>query len=313
MRCLSVGNVACDIILKPRRMELIQERLILDDVSLSAGGDALNVAVDLSIMGDEAALIGCVGTDDFGHKIMRSLEETGVNTKYMIQSGQMATVTSVLMLNPNGERRAAYKPGGNELLREAHIPEEAIEWAEHVHLGSPMRLTSMDGKGTANLFRRAKQKGKTTSMDLVLPLDDVWLPKIEEVLNYCDIFLPSDYEVSHVCGLSNPLEMKDFFRAYGVSVFGVKMGTRGVFVTDYKEDVWFPAVVKEGVKNTLGAGDAFVAAFISAYKRELPLRMCVAVASMASGHIVREMGTTNGMVKFEELYSEAKKYLEESI
>lgn len=307
MKCLCVGNAACDIILQPSNMELVQDRLLLNNVIMSAGGDALDVAVDLAILGDQPALISCIGMDDFGSKIMKTLTESGVDTRYMIQDSIIPTTTSILLLKPDGERQAAYRSGGNERLSLNHVPDEAIEWADHVHLGSPMRLSSMDGKGTAELFRRAKLKGKTTSMDLVVPLDNIWLPKIEEVLHYCDIFLPSDYEVSQVCGLTDPLQIKEFFRPYGLSVFGIKMGANGVFVTDYKQDVWLPASTNR-VIDTLGAGDSFVAAFLSSYKKGFSLRDCAAISSIASGFVVQELGTTHGMKSFDDLYKEAKNY-----
>lgn len=308
MRFLCVGNIACDVILQPVGSGYVQNRILLKSADLFAGGDALNVAVDLSVLEEEVTLIGCIGKDDFGDKVMRVLGEYPIDTRYIVHSKEVATVTSVLLLEQGGERKAAYRCGGNENLTESDVPDEAISWADHVHLGSPLRFTAMDGEGTCRLFKRAKEQGKTTSMDLVEPLDDIWLPKIEDTLHYCDIFLPSDYEVSRVCGLNDPLEMKEFFRPYGLSVFGVKMGGKGVFITDYKQDIWMAPVCSETPMDTLGAGDAFVATFLSAYKRNLPLKTCVIMASFASGYVIQEFGTTSGMKGFDKLYQDALHY-----
>lgn len=308
MKFLCIGNAACDIILRPRSMERVQERVLLESVDMYAGGDALDVAVNLSIMGESSKLVGCIGNDDFGQTVLKCLQEHQVGSEYLIRSSQVPTVTSILFLKPDGERDAAYRAGGNEILQESDVPDQAIAWADHVHLGSPLRLNAMDGEGTKRLFQRAKAMGKTTSMDLVVPLDDIWLPKIEGALHYCDIFLPSDYEVSKVCGLTDPIEMKEFFRPYGLSVFGVKMGAKGAYITDYAEDVWIPPAKLGEVKDTLGAGDAFVAAFLAAYKGGKPLKGCAALASIASGYVVQKTGTTSGMVAMKELEQKAAQF-----
>lgn len=313
MRILSVGNIACDILVSPFDAPPVQKRKLLKDVSLFAGGDALNAAIDLAILGQEVCLVGRVGKDDFGWKIRKTLAEfPAINTQYLVDIDDTPTSTSVSTIMPNGERRAAYRAGCNETLTLSDIPEAMIHWSDHVHLGSAMRLSAMDGEGTRELFKKARASGKSTSMDLVVDLDEIWLGKIQDALQYCDIFLPSHYEVREVCRLEDPLAMKEFFRPYGLKVFGVKMGSRGVFITDYRQDIFMPSVTVQKPVDTLGAGDAFMATFIAAYLNRLPLEICTSMASHASCHVISRFGPTTGMKSFDHLHHEALTHCERS-
>lgn len=308
MNYLSAGNVACDILAKVSpRQKKSKRRLLLKDIGFFPGGDALNSAVDVSMMGENAMLIGCVGQDIFGRQIMETLSSYPVDLRYMRYEAGIQTSVSYYVVGENGERwpgetgGSCYRPGGNETLKAEDIPDEALRWADHLHLGSPMIQDGLDYEGNARLLKRARDMGITTSMDLVYDQDEVWLPKIEAALSYCDIFIPSDYEVECVCGLSDPQDIKEFFRPYGLKIFGMKLGAKGVFLTDFHRDIVVPSAYPGTPVDTLGAGDAFFAAFNVSYFKGFGLTRCAEIASYASACVLAHYGANTGMVSFDEL------------
>lgn len=308
MNYLSVGNVACDILAKvSSEQKRSKRRLLLEDIGCYPGGDALNSAIDVSIMGENSMFIGCVGQDVFGREIMDKLSAYPVDLSHMRFGPDIRTSVSYYVVGEDGEKwpgesgGSCYRPGGNEALREEDVPDSALDWADHLHLGSPMIQDGLDYGGNARLLKRAKAAGVTTSMDLVYDQDEIWLPKIEEALSCCDIFIPSDYEVERVCGRSDPLAIKEFFRPYGISLFGIKLGAKGVYLTDFKEDIFVPSVYRGTPVDTLGAGDAFFAAFNLSHHRGYGLERCAVIASCASACVLGHYGANSGMVHFEEL------------
>ncbi|MGI6004716.1 MAG: carbohydrate kinase family protein [Christensenellales bacterium] len=309
MKILCVGTVVCDITVKPVPKDIFELGTTrIELLQIMGGGDASNAASDLVVLGDEPRLIGVVGDDIFGRQLLEILKGRNVDTGHIrIQRG-VNTSSTVVLIASDGERSFCYRPGSNEDLRESDVTNEDIAWCDHVHIASAMRLTSMDGEGVAKLFRRAHAAGKTTSMDLTVDHDDIWLPKIQEPLHHCDIFIPSDYEVSRVCGLTDPVEMKEFFRPYGLKVFGVKLGARGVYLTDFENDYRIPTLLEGTPVDTTGAGDAFCAAFVSAYKRGYSIEACGHIASAAACFVISEVGTVAGMKDFDTL----KKLVEDS-
>lgn len=308
MNYLCVGNTACDILAKVSSIQKKSDkRLYLESIECFPGGDALNNAVDASIMGEAVKFIGCVGQDLFGEAILKKLSGYKIDISHMRVDSQIPTSVSYYIVDKGGEKRPAsqggccYRPGGNEALAEQDIPDSLLHWADHLHLGSPMIQDGLDGGDNGILLKRAKEHGVTTSMDLVYDQDEIWLPKIEEALRYCDIFIPSDYEVEHVCGSRDIKEIKEFFRPYELSVFGIKMGERGVFLTDYKRDIFIPSAYKGIPVETLGAGDAFFAAFNVSYSRGFSLERCACVACCASACVLGSFGASTGMVEYNKL------------
>lgn len=315
MNYLCVGNTACDILARVGRSQKKSgKRLFLESIDCFPGGDALNNAVDASIMGESVKFIGCAGQDMFGEAIIKKLSEYRIDLSDMRIDPRIPTSVSYYIVDEGGEKRPAsqggccYRPGGNEALTEQDVPDSALKWADHLHLGSPMIQDGLDGGGNCTLLKRAKDHGVTTSMDLVYDQDQVWLPKIEAALHYCDIFIPSDYEVEHVCGCSDVKEMKEFFRPYGMSVFGVKMGSRGVFLTDYQKDIFVPSAYQDVPVETLGAGDAFFAAFNVSYNRGFSLERCASIASCASACVLGAFGASTGMAEYHELLKMAEDF-----
>ena len=310
MNYLSVGNIACDVLAtaSPQQKKSMR-RIYLQSLICCLGGDALNSAVDAAAMGQHARLIGCVGQDLFGREILERLRQTGVDCSMLRIDARVPTSVSHYMVEPDGEKSGAlYRPGGNEALCEADVPDEALAWADHLHLGSPMIQDSLDGGGNAVLLRRAKQFGVTTSMDLVYDQDEIWLPKIEEALHWCDIFIPSDYEVSKVCKTENLQDIKAFFRPYGLKVFGVKLGKRGVFLTDFQQDFLIPSAYTGMPTETLGAGDAFFAAFNVAWHNGEGLYRSAVIGSCASACVLGNYGASTGMTDYAQLTAMADQF-----
>lgn len=310
MHYLSVGNIACDILSrKSPKQKVSTRRTYLEELVCCPGGDALNSAVDAALLGESARLIGCVGNDLFGKFIISKLQQTNVDISMLRLDDLVPTSVSSYMVEENGEKTGAtYRPGGNEALCLKDIPDSALKWADHLHLGSPMIQDGLDGGDNAELFRRAKSFGVTTSMDLVYDQDEIWLPKIEKALYHCDFFIPSDYEVSQVCGTDDIYRIKDLFSGYGIKVFGIKLGKKGVFLTDFSQDLMVPSAYKGTPVDTLGAGDAFFSAFNISWHKGNSLQRCAAIASCASACVLGNYGASTGMLNYEQLLVLAKAF-----
>lgn len=313
MNYLSVGNIACDVLAKASsQQKRSARRTYLEALEVCPGGDALNSAVDAAAMGVNAKLIGCLGTDLFGNAVLNTLRQTNVDILDLRVDPAVDTSVSFYVLLADGEKTGAvYRPGGNEALCLRDVPEQALRWADHLHLGSPMLQDGLDGGPNAELLKKAREYGVVTSMDVVYDPDEIWLKKIEDALSFCDIFIPSDYEVEKICGTKDLQEMKAFFRPFGMKVFGVKRGKQGVFLTDFQQDVLLPSALKGDPKDTLGAGDAFFAAFNIAWHQKYSLSRCAAIASCASASVLNEYGASKGMVPFAELLKRADDFEQE--
>lgn len=315
MNILCIGQTLCDLYLHPAGPELFDgHEHLLDDIPVYGGGDANNASIDLcKIGGANVAIATSLGDDMFGRHVLRLQKEAGVDTRFVTVRDDMPTSVHVILLASETLRGNGMRKGTAQAVCREDIPDEAIAWADHVHIVSVLSHPILDGEGVADVARTAKEMGKSVSMDLQYQRG-LWkaeetLSRIAGALPYVDVFLPSFDEATVVTGgMTDPIEMKEFFRPYGLKVFGCKLGAKGVYLTDFSQDLFLPPLYRGEPVDTLGCGDAFCSGFVSAYLRGYSLEGCGLIASAAAAKICGVVGCSDGMRPFEELLAHVRDF-----
>lgn len=310
-----IGLAVMDIIACPVSKEDFEDDTnYLDTLQYQSGGDALNAALNMAALGMEVSLIGRAGDDPAGRSLLETARQGRVKTSGFILDKEYATSTSIVMVDKKGGRRFAYYGKCNDHLSVADIDVSQFKTGGIVHVGSAMALGSLDGRGLAELFEKAKDRGCTTSLDVTWDRERRWLPKIEAALNYTDLFLPSLYEARFITKKETPGEIAEFFSGYGISNLVIKMGNRGCYLTDFKEAEILPPAPGSVVVDTTGAGDAFVSGFLFGTKNNLTLRGCAILGGMVASEAIGAFGATTGVRgKFFGRPGETKKILQKAI
>lgn len=283
----------------PKIME--KDGAMVDNIITGSGGDAVNASINMARLGIRTCLSACVGKDHFADIITEDLKAAGVDTSGICYNPEALTNCPVVLIEPSGERHILrLTKGGNRIFSSEHIPEQLLGESKHLHIASVNLLPCLDGEPLAQLFAKAHKMGLTTSMDATNDREGLWLERIKDVLPNCDIFIPSGREAIKYCnGETDILKMKEFFEQFGLKVFGVKLGEKGVFVTDYKHDVWMPSFYKGKPVDTTGAGDALCAGFVAGYIKGLDLASCAALGSAQAAAIISQIGANKGAVDYE--------------
>ena len=309
MKFLCIGSIMCDVAFSPIEKDDARRGVpfTLKEFSMHGGGEGNNAAIDLARLGEDVRLVGRVGADFIGDHLLRELSREGVATDSVIRVPGKGTTISIQMISSEGARTMAAKRwGANETLTAQDVPDEWIQWADHIHIVGAMCLSGFDGEGSAHVFARAHELGKTTSMDLNNPrFDGPCFHLYKDALKNCDLFLPSDYEIKRSCDLTDLSQIREFFSQFGIKAMVLKRSERGIWVTDFKREFTMPSLLDGTAVDVVGAGDAFSSTFASAWKRELPLERCAAIASAASAKVLKSLGATKGMCDFDTLSSYA--------
>ena len=182
---------------------LVPGKLIqMEAADVHTGGSVANTGLALKLLGCDVTLMGKVGDDAFGMMIRNILARYGAGG--LLTDPESSTSYSVVLAVPGVDRVFLHNPGANDTFTGDDIPESALEDAALFHFGYPtlMRRTwENDGAELISMFRRMKEKGIATSLDLaaVDPQSPAgradWKKILTGVLPYVDFFVPSFEEL----------------------------------------------------------------------------------------------------------------------
>ena len=120
---LCAGIIVADHVCSPiPHLPAAGELVLADQMLLTIGGCAANVAVDLVKLGAAAAVVGRVGGDVFGRVVADMLRERGVDVS-AVQATPGLDTSQTLIVNVAGQdRRFIHTFGANAVFRASDIP-----------------------------------------------------------------------------------------------------------------------------------------------------------------------------------------------
>jgi len=298
---ICLGIMVADVVGRPLRALPGPGRLVLvDEMGLHTGGYAVNTATALARLGMPVDVIGKIGSDPFGDFILHQLDDRGIGARGVSRDPWVGTSASMVMVDPDGERRFVHYLGANACLTLEDIDFDMIENASILHVAGSLILPGIDGEPTAKLLQRAQAAGVTTFLDVVWDDTGRWMELLGPCLPHADYFIPNLEEAQALLGLEpgGSDEPEDVARALldcGVGTVGLKLGADGCLVmTDSGEVLHVPAFEVDAVDAT-GAGDAFAAGFIAGVWQGWPLERTARFANAVGGLCVTGLGAAGGL------------------
>jgi len=295
LEILCIGQLVTDIIATNiDYTHLGEDTKRADEITVKNGGDCMNVAIDLAKLGCKVGFSGKVGNDGFGEFLRSEFDKLQIDTRGLRVSDDVSTSSVIVLVNGQGQRIFLYYGGANDSLCVEDIDFSVMDEYRHVHIGGTFLLPRLDGEGSKEIFAAAKKRGLTTSMDVTWDTTGRWLSVIEPCLPYLDLFMPSKAEAELITGCAEPQQIAAFLRARGVGVAVIKLGEKGAYVESKDLRFHQPAFAVD-VVDTTGAGDSFVAGFLSQYVMGRPLRECARFAAGTAAHCIGRLGATSGI------------------
>ncbi len=235
-------------------------------VKIGLGGQVPNTGLALHILGNRTRLMGKIGNDLFGHAICDIIRSYAPSlADGMIVDEATPSSYSFVINPPDIDRFFMHCPCANDTFDVDDVKFDEIEQSRIFHFGYPpiMRLMYSDNGGRiSEIFRRAKQTGVTTSLDMATPDPNSasgqadWLKILELTLPYVDVFLPSFEELLYMLkrNLFNEMkandpngdivpqitptllsEMSARLHDMGAKIVGIKCGYRGMYLDTQKK------------------------------------------------------------------------------
>jgi 2-dehydro-3-deoxygluconokinase len=113
-------------------------------------------------------------------------------------------------------------------------------------------------------------------------------------LSLSDIVLLGEDEANILLGETDPEKIVSALRKLNVRWIAIKKGKEGAYVADENSGFSIP-IFPMKVVDTIGAGDAFNAGFISGLLENLPIEECGKMASMMGAFAVSSPGDVEGL------------------
>jgi ribokinase len=247
-KILVVGSINMDLVVRVPHAPKPGETILGEDFETFPGGKGANQAVAVSRMGGEVALVGRVGNDDFGDRLIQGLVEDQIKTTYVIKDSEASTGIAMIAVAADGQNMIVVASGANmevssddvnntrDLMREANLL--------LVQLECPLETVS-----------EAIDLAKAYDVPVVLnpapaqPLSEALLAKV-------DYLTPNETELALLTEKEDIDPAIKELRGMGVRNLILTLGHNGVRVVTDDMDQHIPAY-ETTVVDTTAAGDAF--------------------------------------------------------
>jgi ribokinase len=250
-----VGSLNFDIVVRTPRLPRVSETLMGTDAGTDFGGKGANQAYAAARLGGEVAMLGRVGSDEFGEKMCSNLVAAGCDVGG-VHSTHGDSGVALIMVSASGQNSIIVVPGANFRYLPADLRADAHRLAKAQYVLLQLEIPLETVMAAAQL---AKGEGAQVILDPAPAPDS--LP--EGFLRSIDILTPNEVEAMKLTGrqgggltLDEAGDVSKVLQSAGVKTVILKLGERGCFLAQGDAHTWIPAPRVDAV-DTTAAGDVF--------------------------------------------------------
>ncbi|HLR93330.1 MAG TPA: sugar kinase [Jiangellaceae bacterium] len=278
------------------------------ELELSVAGAESNVAIGIRRLGLPASFITRVGDDGFGRRVIRDLLAENLDlrvardphrpTGLMVKERRRSDATHVLYYRSGS---AASALGADD------VDAELVRSAGVLHLSG---ITPALGAGPADAAWRAaelaREAGVTVSVDVNFR-SRLWAaeqarPVLRSLVAVADVVFAGADEAAVVTGAghSEATQHAEALLALGPTTAVIKLGADGALAATAAGMSTTPAVAVD-VVDTVGAGDAFVAGYLSEHLQRAGLQQRLDTGARAGAFACTSASDWHGLPYAEEI------------
>jgi ribokinase len=289
------GALNLDKLFKVNMIAKKEEEATVLDFKESGGGSAANTIVGLARLELNTGFIGKVADDREGKLLLVEFLREGVNINGVVvaENGRSGSVMGYIDMK--GDRALYVDPGVNDQLGFQDIKLDYASDTQFLHLSS--FVAEKPFRAQKELI--TKLSGVKVCFDPGALYSRKGLDNIKPIIKRSYALIPNQMEVKHLTGLDYQQGAKKLLDL-GAEIVVVKLGKRGCYVTDGKENYTIDAYKVETV-DTTGAGDAFCAGFIYGLVKRKDLFECGRLGNFVASHCVSKIGARTGLPQLEDL------------
>ena len=297
VKILVVGSFVMDTISSTEIFPESGQTVLGYQYTTAPGGKGANQAMEAALLGAEVTMVGKVGTDAFGDRMIESLQSAGVNTDFVGRQPDVSSgIGNVMLTTKNGvlqNNRIIVIPGANMKITPEDVAflKEAVGEYDMVmlQLEIPMEINELVAK-------YAYDKGVPVMLNPA-PI----APLSEDFMSHITYLSPNETEAAALLNCfireegqemtEEAIEgIKEAMRKKNLQKLLLTLGDAGAMTIDGENVVFKPAVPNIKAVDPTAAGDSFVAAFCVAKGSGLNDGDAMVFANMIAAVTVSKMG-----------------------
>lgn len=267
------------------------------------GGAELNVAIGCSRLGLKTGWISRLGNDEFGRHIFNTVRGEGIDVSQLeLVDGYPTSLNFKEIMGDGSVRTFYYRTNSpTTALTIETLDEEYIKNSKILHITGI--FPAVDKKKNIELIKHAislaKKHGVLVSFDPNIRLK-LWSKEearitLREYLPYVDILLTGEDEAELLMGTSDPIQVIEYSKEFGISYVAIKQGEKGSVGYHEGNYIEAPAFKSKKVVDTVGAGDGFDSGFLYGLINKWPLEKTLKFANVIGSMVVSVSGDNEGL------------------
>ena len=273
------GSINMDSHVRVKDFPKPGETIIAPSYKMSAGGKGANQALACARAGGKTALVGKIGDDAMGTKILNNLRRNEVMTSGVATSDYLPTGMAFITTNASGENQIIVASGANSDVMANQVPDEVLRPDSFVLLQMEVPIQE-----NMALLERAKKLGATTVLNLAPAFH---IP--QKMLDLVDYLIVNEVEaqmMAEVVGVSanqDLMVLAKVLAAKGHLNCIITLGSKGSIAIGQDGKGWrVPALPIENIVDTTGAGDCFCGTLVASLHGKFALGSAMRRASIAA-------------------------------
>jgi ribokinase len=285
---LVIGSINTDLLVRVGSLPGPGETITGGSFEMAGGGKGANQAVAAARSGASVALVGAVGADEFGARLIEELADEGVSVAGVARPQGAATGLAAIVVGEDGENQIAVASGANHMLRASDVG-RAFRELDLTQARCALLSLEVEDEVVVEGAERAAERGIAI---VVNPAPARPLPP--KLIAQRPILTPNQGEAAELTGDDDPAAAAAALARSGAAAAVVTAGAKGVFVaTEGRvQQIEPPAVA---VRDTTGAGDTFSGVFAAGLARGWALHQAARWATAAAALSVTKSGARAGM------------------
>lgn len=302
--CIVAGSCVVDMLCRPAKLDEPIGAGVLHEVEpllLTGGGIVSNAGVAMARMGMRVGAFSYLGDDAWGDVVRNLYRSEGIDDTPLMVHPTEATSTTVVMIDPSGERSFYHCVGAPKLLKaEAFLDKlELFRNASMFLLGYYSLMPNLE-PDLPGVFEAIRKTGCRTALDSAGAGGQ--MQPLDAILPHLDFYVPSFLEGRNQTGEDDPQKIIRALRRYGApGLLGVKLGTKGALLSPKADEyVQIDIVEPPGdLVDTTGAGDNFYAGLLVGILKGMSVADAGKLGAAVAACCVTGMGGSAGTRDYE--------------